>query len=150
MRSIVALHGVLDFNIRFASATFLLCGGIALGLITLVSMPSRDLIIDRVGNARPNLVLPVAKYASKGHSRGTIEVSLNRKGDWVTAHGEQAEVPDLPAFLRERGKRIREAGYTPGLRVRIAADAPARHLREAAMAAEREGYGELRVACVSP
>lgn len=113
------------------------------GLLVLLLLPTRRLTTTEY---RPHLNLPVASYTSKVHySRGTIEIGLRKDFNWV-ATGQDGQVKNLEVLLADHASKIHQSGYAPSLRVRIAADAPARHLVECARIAERLAYDRILIA----
>ena len=140
---------MLDQHTRHSAAISCVCAALSIGLVVLAATPGRESGFGEPPG-RPLLNLPVAGGAEKVHRRGIAEVSLTRRGEWVSPLAEQAVIEDLAGFLAREGERIRQGGSSPGLRLRIAADAPAKYVRDAAMAAEAKGYRDLWIACREP
>ncbi len=121
----------------------------AMCVLIMTQLPTRSMVMVHhyVGPDRPDLNLPVASRAMKlDYAGGVIEISLNRKGRWVASGMPFGEEENLVRFLAERAELMRDHGRNPKLRMRIAGDAPARFMRDAAVVAEELGYDRLLLA----
>lgn len=97
----------------------------------------------------PRMALPVAKNAHRYCSGGYIEnISWTQKGGWVVSGIGPVRDQDLDQVLSGAVQRSLENGLTPGLRVRIPANAPAGIFVNLTKRMERSGVLNVRVAVV--
>jgi biopolymer transport protein ExbD len=97
-------------------------------------------------NANPRLELPTISNWKSFHRHRQIHLSLNRHQQWIFEDGEVVR-GELGNSLARRAATVEALGYRPSIRVRIAANEPARnflHLHKAATAA---GIEEFSIAC---
>jgi|GEM_PF-2149084 len=129
-------------------------GGIYHGVIAalvllagLLLLPGRSLVVLARESGYPNLDLAEASNARTGHyERGVVMLSLRPDGIWLGRGEDTISREHLEYYLNLRGEEWRARGIEPYLKVRIDGDEAAGYLLDAAVTAQRLGYGRLMVA----
>jgi hypothetical protein len=120
-------------------------------LAQLLMLPSRSMLIWRYGPDLPPMRLPVASEGTPfpaGHAYA--DLSWTEHGGWVAAGVGVIGAENLEPFLRRVADRCEQAGCVPRVRVRVPANAPAKHFVHLTRCMERVGIPGLRIAVVRP
>lgn len=119
-----------------------------MGIILMLGLCNRGSIhVDPgYGKTNPRLELPTILYWKSCQRDCEVQVSLNRHHQWIFDDGERVG-EDLESGLARRASIVYAAGYRPSVRVRIAAQEPARHFLHLHKAATAAGIEEFSIAC---
>lgn len=119
----------------------------------LILLPTRTGLWQYFGSDHPRVQLPTASNGKKtccfgGH--GVPVISLNRHGQW-TAHGEGImNDQQVETYLHTLVKQEQAKGFTPLLRLRIPAKAPAKRFIRMTHAAQEAGINNIYLAVWQP
>jgi hypothetical protein len=119
-----------------------------MGSMLMVGLYNRSTLAVGTGywEGNPRLELPTISYGTTCGCRFVMQVSLNRRHEWIFDDGEVVG-EDLESSLARRASKFEELGYRPALRVRIAAHEKARHFLRLHEAATSAGIENFSIAC---
>ncbi|GAA5476595.1 hypothetical protein Hhel01_00068 [Haloferula helveola] len=95
---------------------------------------------------RPWVDLPAASHARSSQAHNVTELTWTVRQGWVSSESGVLAENQVAYFLGKEVEHVNLTGYAPILRLRIPADAPARHFVSMVNHAQSAGFERLLVA----